>query len=346
MEDDPLAEYRIDGLTNVLTGMGIAGHDKLTGVGLDATYILGAAELEELYMNGLMRRYVDAIPNTIISNPPTITLGGDVDPDDDTVQRVEQYIQDNELTYVFAEQMRLQRLYGGGGIVMIINDGRDAAEPVNVRNIRGIKFVALSSEELTPDDKAYIDVSKPTHYILNTFKKVDEDEARRPGTISIHHTRVARFDGLYLPWRSRQATYGWGLSCLQPLWDALVIYESAIKGLSNVQASGDILTHRMPGLINRIAAGQEELLIKRLELHKLSMSNYKTILLDSEEEMKNLSRNLSNMASATEPFVEYLQAVTGWPSSILMGKSPGGLGKEGRFEERVWAGINTEWQEA
>ena len=35
----------------------------------------------------------------------------------------------------------------------------------------------------------------------------------------------------------------------------------------------------------------------------------------------------------------------GWPSSILTGESPGGMGKEGRFEERQWAHIIEDWQQ-
>jgi hypothetical protein len=55
-------------------------------------------------------------------------------------------------------------------------------------------------------------------------------------------------------------------------------------------------------------------------------------------------RNLANLATASAPFAEYLQATTGWPASILMGSSPGGLGKEGRFEERVWSELVDQWQ--
>jgi hypothetical protein len=67
--------------------------------------------------------------------------------------------------------------------------------------------------------------------------------------------------------------------------------------------------------------------------------------IDTEEEVTFLARALANLASATDPFVKELQAATGWPASILMGESPGGLGKEGRFEERVWSSICAKWQE-
>ena len=40
-----------------------------------------------------------------------------------------------------------------------------------------------------------------------------------------------------------------------------------------------------------------------------------------------------------------VRAAIGWPKSLLTGESPGGLGKEGRFEERMWAAIVEDWQE-
>ena len=96
--------------------------------------------------------------------------------------------------------------------------------------------------------------------------------------------------------------------------------------------------------MQRIAAGGEADIKKRLELNNMSRSVYGTVVLDTEESLENLSRNLTNISSATDPFVKQLQAVTGWPASILMGDSPGGLGKEGRFEERVWASLVEAWQ--
>ena len=69
------------------------------------------------------------------------------------------------------------------------------------------------------------------------------------------------------------------------------------------------------------------------------------MVIDAEESVENLSRNLTNLSQAIDPFVKHLQSVTGWPASILMGDSPGGLGKEGRFEERVWASLVEQWQD-
>ncbi|MCP9791468.1 DUF1073 domain-containing protein [Vulcanococcus limneticus Candia 3F8] len=149
---------------------------------------------------------------------------------------------------------------------------------------------------------------------------------------------------LELPWNLRVNNTGWGQSVIEVIWDAWQDYVSSLHGLNALISEGDLLVHNMPGLMQRIAAGGEDAIRKRLELNRLSRSVYGTYVLDKEETLSNLSRNLTNIASATEPFVQYLQAVTGWPASILMGTSPGGLGKEGRFEERVWASLVEEWQ--
>jgi hypothetical protein len=81
-----------------------------------------------------------------------------------------------------------------------------------------------------------------------------------------------------------------------------------------------------------------------MEVNNLARSTYGGMILDKDEEIGFSERALGNMAQATAPFAEYMQATTGWPASILMGTSPGGLGKEGRFEERVWASLVEDWQ--
>lgn len=138
---------------------------------------------------------------------------------------------------------------------------------------------------------------------------------------------------------------GWGQSVLQLIWEAYKRYESALSGLESMATDADVFIHKIPGLFQRIAAGNESDLRKRLEANNLARSVYGGMVVDTEEQVDFLNRSLGNIASATDPFVKDLQASTGWPASILMGDSPGGLGKEGRFEERVWASIVEQWQE-
>lgn len=340
---------RNDGsLTNVITGLGMPGKDKRTGIVVAQPTFLTPQDLELLYYNGLIRRFVDAIPEEIIKHEPTIQLGKEVDPEDTTVEDFDSYLQTEELTYTISEVMRLQGLYGGSGLLILADDGGEPDSPLNLKNIQNISFVPLSSEEIVPYDLTYGDLANPLYYQISTSKKIVDNQTN-PGdfnTLKIHKSRFIRFDGLYLPWQVRNTYNGWGLSRIQIIYDAFVLYESSLGGLSETLSSGDILVHSMPGLMAKVAANQEDLLKKRLELNRQALSVYGMAVLDKDETLTNISRSVGNMAAAGQPFVEYLQAVTGWPASILMGSSPGGLGKEGRFEERVWSSIVLNWQES
>jgi len=342
-------DIRNDGaLMNALSGMGVAGRDKTIGTKVSHGRLLSEVELENLYLHGIPRRFVDAIPNEILRHSPTITLGGEyVEDDQQVITEFDEYLQNTQFLHSLSEVVKLQRLYGGAGLVLLIDDGLPYQEPVDVRRIRAIDgYFPLSRYELIPEDFTITDYARPEHYRITTSQKITPEQKSRYVDILIHRSRVARFDGLYLPWNQRSHNTGWGQSVLQLIWGAFKRYETAMSGLEAMTGDADLFIHKIPGLFNKVAAGNENDLRKRLQANSLSRSIYGGMVVDVEEDVQYLTRALSNLHSATEPFIQDLQAATGWPSSILMGNSPGGLGKEGRFEERVWASLVEQWQES
>ncbi len=341
-------EFRNDGaLVNILTGMGVPSRDKTVSTSVGAKSFLGEAELEALYSHGIPRRYVDAISDEILRHRTTITIGGDDEAQsNDLITGFEEYLKDTQFHQALAEVVKLQRLYGGAGLVLLIDDGLDPAEPVDPNRIRALRgYVPLSRWELIPEDFTITDYSKPSHYRITTSQRLTPDQQGSYINLRIHSSRIARFDGLYLPWNVRVRNTGWGQSVLQLIWESYKRYESAMAGLESMTTDADLFVHKIPGLFQRIASGNESDLRKRLEANSLSRSVYGGMVVDTEEDLSFLNRALSNIASATDPFIKDLQAATGWPASILMGDSPGGLGKEGRFEERIWAALVEQWQE-
>lgn len=327
--------------------MGLPSKDKTAFTSVAAKSFLTESELEALYIHGIPRRYVDAISDEILRHRSTITLGGDTQTNGpDLILAFEEHLKTTQFHAALAEVVKLQRLYGGAGLVLLIDDGLEPEEPVDPARIRAIRgYVPLSRHELIPEDFTITDYSKPSHYRITTSQRVTSDQQGSYVNVRIHSSRVARFDGLYLPWNVRVRNTGWGQSVLQLIWESYKRYESAMAGLENMTSDADLFVHKIPGLFQRIASGNESDLRKRLEANSLSRSVYGGMVVDTEEELTFLNRALGNIASATDPFVKDLQASTGWPASILMGDSPGGLGKEGRFEERVWSSLVEQWQE-
>lgn len=327
--------------------MGTSTKDKTLYTTTTPTTFLTQTDLEALYGHGIPRRFVDSIADAMLRHQPTITLGGDDQPNaQDLITSFEEFLKGTGFYQALSEVIKLQRLYGGAGLVLLIDDGLPESEPVDVRRIRAIRgYIPLSRWELIPSDVNITDWSKPTHYRLTTSQKITPDQTSPYVNVLIHHTRVARFDGLYLPWRVRSRNTGWGMPVLQLMWESFKRYESALSGLETMTSDADLFVHKIPGLFQRIASGNEADLRKRLEANSLSRSVYGGMVVDTEEQVEFLARALGNIASASDPFVKDLQAATGWPASILMGDSPGGLGKEGRFEERTWAAIVEQWQD-
>lgn len=348
MTTETSENFRNDGaLVNALTGLGVPAKDKTTATKVGFNALLTEAELESLYTSGIPRRYVDAIGDEILRHRPTISLGGDAAADNaDMLTAFEQFLQSTQFHFALSEVIKLQRLYGGAGLVLLIDDGGQPEDPVELNRIRAIRgYIPLSRHELIPEDVSITDYSRPSHYRITTSQRITPDQTSGYVNLRVHHTRVARFDGLYLPWNLRSRNTGWGQSVLQLIWESFKRYETAMSGLESMTSDSDVFVHKIPGLFNRIAAGNEADLRKRLEANNLSRSVYGGMVVDTEEEIAFINRALSNIATATDPFIKDLQAATGWPSSILMGNSPGGLGKEGRFEERVWASLVEQWQE-
>ena len=338
---------REDGaFVNLLTGMGVAGRDKSTATQLVKGRFLSAWDQEQLYVAGLPRRYIDSIADETYKKPATIELGDEVNEDwPDFNANFTEYLTELHFAEKLSEVTKLQRLYGGAALVLLLNDGQEAEQPLNLKKLISVDgIVPLSRWEIVPEQFDMIDPQKPEFYRISTSQKMVTGQTTPFTFFRIHESRVIRFDGLYLPWMLRSSNQGWGLSVLDGIYSAYRRYQTAMKGLEAVTADAELFVHKLPNLFTKIASGNEDQLKKRMEANVLSRSVYNGMLLDKEEEVEFLNRNLGGLADVTKPFLEELQVITGWPASYLTGISPGGMGRDGRFEDRQWATVVSAWQ--
>lgn len=331
---------------NLLTGMGVAGRDKSTGTQLNRGRFLTSWDQEQLYTAGLPRRYIDSIADETYKKPATIELGDEINEDwPDFNADFTEYLAELGFAEKLSEVTKLQRLYGGAALVLLLNDGQEADQPLNVKKLISVDgIVPLSRWEIVPEQFDMIDPQKPEFYRISTSQKMVTRQTTPFTFFRIHESRVIRFDGLYLPWTLRSGNQGWGLSCLDGIYPAYRRYQTAMKGLEAVTADAELFVHKIPNLFTKIASGNEDQLKKRMEANVLSRSVYNGMLLDKEEEVEFMNRNLGGLADVTKPFLEELQVITGWPASYLTGISPGGMGRDGRFEDRQWATVCAAWQ--
>ena len=325
---------RADGLVNALTGMG-TGRDKSQYTSSTPIVFLTQEELENLYSEWIPKRIVDIVAEQSTRKGFKVLFGGEGAAAEE-VAGIEQVVEDLYILENLGLASKNARLFGGSVILLYIDDGRSADQPVDFRNIRSVEGMeVLDRWQIAPminEDSLY-DYSKATYYQI-----ISGDLIRQPQLVKIHKDRVLRFDGEWLPYRIRQRNYGWGMSTLQSVYDSFRFYSTGISSAATLLTEFDIFVHKLRGLSSMLAAGKEKDVRDRLVLNDMSKSIYRGYAIDAEkEELEFISRNFGGIGEILEKLRIDIIGASQIPHTILFGESPGGLGSTGRSEERDFA---------
>ena len=325
---------RADGLVNALTGMGTR-RDKSQYTNSTPIVFLTQEELENLYSEWIPKRIVDIVAEQSTRKGFKVLFGGEGAAAEE-VSGIEQVIEDLYILENLGLASKNARLFGGAVILLYIDDGRSADQPVDYRNIRSVEGMeVLDRWQIAPvisEDSLY-DYSKATHYQI-----ISGDLIRQPQLTYIHKDRILRFDGEWLPYRIRQRNYGWGMSTLQSAYDSFRFYSTGISSAATLLTEFDIFVHKLRGLSSMLAAGKEKDVRDRLVLNDMSKSIYRGYAIDAEkEELEFISRNFGGVGEILEKLRIDIIGASQIPHTILFGESPGGLGSTGRSEERDFA---------
>jgi len=334
---------RSDGLMNVLTGMG-SGRDKSQYTSTKAITFLAQEELESLYGEWLPRRIIDIYAEQSTRKGFKVLFGGE-GPKAEEVVGVEQVIEDLYILESLMLASKNSRLYGGAIILMYIDDGRKADQPVDKRNIYKVEGLeVLDRYQIAPvitEDNIY-DYSKATHYQI-----IAGDLINQPNLTHIHKDRILRLDGDWLPYRIRQRNYGWGMSNLQVIYDSFRHYWTGLNSAATLLTEFDIFVHKIRGLAAMLGAGKESQVKDRLVVNDMSKSIYRGYAIDAEkEELEFISRNFNGIGEILEKLRIDIIGASKIPHTLLFGESPGGLGSTGRSEERDFAKTLADYQTA
>ena len=334
---------RADGMMNVLTGMGSA-RDKSQYTYTKSITFLGQEELESLYGEWLPRRIIDIYAEQATRKGFKVLFGGE-GPKAEEVVGVEQVIEDLYILENLMLAAKNSRLYGGSVIVMYVDDGRKADQPVDKRNIRSIEGLeVLDRYQIAPviTEENIYDYSKATHYQI-----IAGDLINQPTLTHIHKDRILRFDGDWLPYRIRQRNYGWGMSNLQVIYDSFRHYWTGLNSAATLLTEFDIFVHKIRGLAAMLGAGKESQVKDRLVVNDMSKSIYRGYAIDAEkEELEFISRNFNGIGEILEKLRIDIIGASKIPHTLLFGESPGGLGSTGRSEERDFAKTLGDYQTA
>lgn len=319
----PLMVFR-----NPVSGLGTE-RDRLSYTQLNEASLINRDDADALYMHWLCRRVVDHVADEITRVGWTIQMGLGTSARE--IPGIDVALRELDVKDALNEAIKSARQYGGSGIVVYIDDGREADEAVdwaNIRSITGLDPIDrwYLNPDITPNLRRY---SNPDHYLLTLTNGVDV------GPVQIHKDRILRFNGRRLPYRLQRYNRGWGLSELQVILESVSRYTHALGDVQQILGDLDVFTHKIKGLAAMLASGKEEQVKTRLAVNDLSRSQYRGFAIDADkEEIEFQSRNCSGLAEVLEALKNDLVGSTGFPATLLFGESPKGMGSTGRSEER------------
>jgi len=327
------ASQRVDSWMNTLTGVGAAtGKAALSFSPTDADF-LSLVDLENLYnLDGIAARIAESVPSHALRQGFSVSTS-------DTA--VETKLRDQIATLNTVEMISRGwtwgRLYGGGGLYLGIDDGRAPDEPVDEGNITALRWmVDVDRRDLYPmtweSDTNSPRFGQPDTYRLSRMGGTASE------TITVHHTRIVRFEGVTPTRRRRLQLQGWGESVLQRCYQELRGMRGAFAATGELiqEASQGVL--KIKDLMDMMASDTDDTMRKRLALMDLSRSVARSLLLDADGESYERIEvgALTGVADILDRNVILLSGVSGIPVTVLMGQAPAGLNATGDSDIRNW----------
>lgn len=285
--------------------------------------------LATMYRNALVRRIVTLVADDAMKN--FIEIEGDSD--DCILQELETLFVQEKLT----EALYWDRLFGMSCALILADDGQELSEPININRLRRINGLEIfDKRDIYPDttsiylgtDIRDANFGKPEFYMIsppngNQFK--------------VHRSRLLIFDGEMLPKIERIANNGAGLSCLDGVPVALNRVKTAMNKTIDIMDKVSTSLLKLEGLSNLLAREDgTQAVIRRLELIDYSRRINGSVAVDKEDEYGIFNIPLTGLTDIIQEFEQALCAVTGYPFTVLFGRSPAGMNSTGKSDLQIY----------
>jgi hypothetical protein len=332
---------RVDSWANAITSMGTVADKTMHTL---PVYYGGLPDhvLEALF-------HGDAIVRKIVTKPGDEALRKGIHvqiPDEHGGAEVATEFQDrfDDLSVVgaFREALAWEALFGGSVIYMGLDDGSlDAdsqARPVAWERLRSVLWLkAIDRRRIRPShdprdkdqDPRSPTFGEPLWYLLYVHSVSRE--------VRVHRSRLIVFPGPLTTEQERWNRNGWGISVLDPVYEALQRNATAWQSAGNALSNAQYVVYKLKGLMHMFSLGDgEDRARKRARAMEMAKGMLNAVLIDSDDEYIRENPNFGNMPNMLDQFMLDVSAVTDMPATVLWGRSPAGMNATGESDMTLW----------
>ena len=249
---------RIDGWSNVFTGLGERLKDKRLGAKIQAI-LSGEIEVEQLFTaDGLARKIIERLPQDGTREWIDIEKAGTTD----TIKKINDDMDRLQVQAKFTEAWTWGRLYGGAFILPQVDDGLpvlqnmlNLEEPLDLSRIREVKnLIIFNRYELTVAGTDITSDLDDPNFGLPKFYRLATSHGATQTVGKIHHSRLIRFDGKQLPRRLFINNQYYHDSAFTGIREVLADYSLGHGSIANVLQEFRVVVYKVKDLAEAFAA--------------------------------------------------------------------------------------------
>jgi uncharacterized protein len=324
-----MADDRQDGLVNVATGVGNANAKNKASQWKALGSLFEGAQ-RELFDNayessGLLRTLLEYYSAKVIR--PWVKINGEGG------DEILQFWETLRVKSTIIEAQRRAMLYGGSGVVMVLEDGKELNQPIgNPRKILELRVYDRFSVQplrLYGDPKK-AKFGQPESY---TIYPIDGS------SYEVHESKILIFQGLWLPEYKRKKRNGWSGSVLDWMYQSATAYESVMLNTREIMEDFINTIMKVKDLGKLLASEEGETqLKKRADIVNYTKGVAKIIYLDSDgEDYTKQTSTVTGIGEVIDRYMNWVSACSGGiPVSLLFGRSAAGMNATGEGDETNW----------
>lgn len=312
--------YLFDTFTNFLSGLGMAGRDKMTGIRF-VKPIWTREQLEASFQSDWIARKAITIPAQ-----DSVREWRSWQAPEEQIELIEATEKRLQIQLKMQDALTKARLYGGCCMMIGVEGNMEEELDPDTVGVDGLKFVHVFAPHQLAPQELIRDISDP-YYGQPAFYTLN-DATGQFGNANIHPSRMVRLIGLDTPDPMRN--FGWGDPMMQVINDAVSACGTVTQSLATLIAEAKIDVIKIPGLTEIFSTSEgTNRVIKRFTEANVAKSVINAIVLDGEEEWQRIQVQFRGMPEIMQMYLQIAAGAADIPTTRFLGMSPGGLNATG-----------------
>ena len=328
-----------DSLINLAAGLGAAKDRRATTS--FGQLALDRVTLEALYRNDWVAGKVVDLPAEDMMRKwrclSAESLG------EKRLREIEQSEAELGLRDKFDEALRWARLFGGAAIVIGI-EGDNPGEPLDIKKIKrgSLAYMHVFDRYDISPGPTNTDPKARNYRFPETYTLSGD-------TTPIHHTRILKFDGRKLPYRTRLTTQYWGGSYVEHVYEALLHSQGTTAAVAALPYKAVVDIIKVADFCDACAVGGQSVedLTARFATADAIKSVLNAVVIDKDrEEISQQVINFTSLSDIVQRFLYIVAAASDIPATRFLGESAPGLNATGEREIQTYYDMIAAQQES